>query len=328
MRKLSGCLLLVLLVLAACGRAQTQDELAIDTPHGEIGHQFVRHISAYLPGRVPFSTRELEAALWIEQMLLAKGFDESRVRLQTFSYDDVRHWEDFFGFGVEGLYEAEEQGWFEGHEMRNYSQNVIAIIPGVSAQTIIIGAHYDSLRYPGTSDNASGTGLLLENAARMLAKDNYYTLVYVFFGAHEIGMLGTFYFYESLSMQERENILFVINADVLIEGPDLVFSAGFGFNLRGNALTRQFVAISEIFYEEQGIQIRREQVRGGDQWVSLHKGYTTLAFWGIDPENFSNFLHSERDCYDYIDAMFPGMIERAMRGFALFLEKVLLEVNT
>ena len=339
------CILLMLIILfvfVACGGNDEEGQFArvdfdnidfnsmiipLDTSHGEIGHWYVRHISTYLPSRVPFTYRELDAALWLEQMLYAKGFSETQVNLQTFSYYDVYDWEGYFGWGIPGLNAIKEQRWTDGHEVRDYSQNVIVTIPGQSEQTIIIGAHYDSLRYPGTSDNASGTALLMESAQRMLYQDNYYTLVYVFFGAHEIGMLGTFYFYESLTPEEREDIVLYINADVLIEGPDLLFSTGYGLQLSTNDLSEKMSIIAESFYDTHDILFHQLPVTGGDQLVFLYKGYTTLAFWGAEiyPTFETNFLHSYKDSYEYISDRFPEMIEKAMSAFSLLLEAVLLE---
>jgi len=296
----------------------------IDTPHGHIGHWYVQHISRYLPSRVAFTYRELDTALWLVQMLHAKGFCESQVYLQTFSLDDVAPWENYFGWNLPGPYEVRQLGWTDGHDMRGYSQNIIVTIPGQSAQTIIIGAHYDSLRYPGTSDNASGTALLMENAQRMLNQDNYYTLVYVFFGAHEVGMLGGFYFYNSLSSTQREAIVIYMQADVLIEGPDLVFSTGYGNELSQNALSEQMSATIMSLADAHGIEIRQSGAMGSEKRLFLYYGHTTLSFWGLDPVRTMNFLHSYRDCYEYISAMFPGMIERTMNEYALLLESILL----
>ena len=295
--------------------------------HGEIGHWYIRHLSAYLPGRVPFTYRELDAALWLWQMLLAVGFNNEQVQVQTFSYDDVAQWYDYFGWGVTLRYSI-EQGWHEGHETRNYSQNIIVTIPGRSAQTIIIGAHYDSLRYEGTSDNASGTALLMESAQRMLALDNYHTLVYVFFGAHEIGLLGAFYFYDSLTQEQRDNIVVYINADVLIEGPDLLISAGYGFYrsrpLRQNDTSARLLEITTTFSYDNDIEVRHETVSGSDELVFLYRGHTAVGLWGMCPVRFTNFLHTPQDRYEYIDSRFPGMIPRAMNAFALLLEEFLM----
>ena len=298
-----------------------------NTPHGYIGHRYVRHISRYLPSRVAFTYRELDTALWLVEMLHAKGFCESLVYMQTFSLDCVTEWEGYFFRELPGPHDVRQLGWTDGHKLRDYSQNIIVTIPGQSMQTIIIGAHYDSLRYPGTSDNASGTALLMENAQRMLNQDNYYTLVYVFFGGHEVGMLGGFYFYNSLSQEQRENTLIFIQADVLIEGPQLVFSTGYTWDLNQNALSEQMATVIESFSEAHEISIHQAPVMGSEKWLFLYKGHTTLAFWGVDPVRFTNFLHSERDCYEYISAMFPGMIERTMNAYALILEAVLLENN-
>ena len=300
-----------------------------ETPHGHIGHWYIRHISTYLPSRVAFTYRELDAALWLKEMLYAKGFDEYQVRLQAFSYEDISDFEDFwetrFNWEIPGLYDVQQMGWTDGHEIRNYSQNIIVTMPGQSAQTIIIGAHYDSLRYPGASDNASGVALLMEGAQRMLANDNYYTLVFVFFGAHEIGMFGGLYFYNSLTPEERENIVLFIQADILIEGPYLAFSAGYTLQLNPNTISSQIDIIARSLYEEYEINISPHPMFGSEQHLFLYKGHTVLAFWGVDPIYFTNFLHSERDCYEYISSRFPGMIERNMNNFALFLEAILLE---
>ena len=144
---------LTLLVVAACGRLENDsggetaattyfarvDFDAIDfasmiiptyTIHGYIGHWYVRHISTYLPSRVPFTYREFDAALWLVEMLRAKGFNEEQVRLQEFSHGDVARWEDYFGYGIPGLYGVIQQGLHDGHKTRMYSQNVIVTIPG------------------------------------------------------------------------------------------------------------------------------------------------------------------------------------------------------
>jgi Zn-dependent M28 family amino/carboxypeptidase len=105
-------------------------------------------------------------------------------------------------------------------------------VPGQSDEKLIVGAHYDTLFFPGASDNASGVALLLESAQRMLAIENYYTIVYVFFGAEEVGLLGSVYYANSLSQEQHGNILFMINADVLLEGPNMFYFAAYDTNIQ------------------------------------------------------------------------------------------------
>lgn len=138
-------------------------------------------------------------------------------------------------------------------------------------------------------------------------------------------MFGGFYFYKSLTQEERDAILLFIQADILFEGPNLIFSTGYGPDLNPNALSEQMTATIEAFSNEHGVQINPLPATGSEQLLFLYKGYTTLALWGIDPINFLNFLHSNRDCYRHISARFPGMTERTMNTYALLLEKILLK---
>lgn len=200
-----------------------------DLGHGEIAVGFIHHMSEELGLRTPFTYKELEAAIWIVDELLAMGHDFANIEIQEFTYWDFEEvelglmplmWElvtspMILGTGRDNLIRQDR-----------VSQNVVLTIPGRSSQTIIVGAHYDTVPYPGASDNASGVALLLESAQRMLEIDNYYTIVYVFFGAEEVGLIGAYFFYHLLSPAQRDNIVLMVNADVLIEGPYIIFGAG------------------------------------------------------------------------------------------------------
>ena len=198
-----------------------------DMPHGEIATYYIRFMSENLPSRSPFSYPELDAAIWLVEELLAMGHDFNNIEVQEFTYWDLLEyydisiwwgsvtWPSMIGEGREELLREDR-----------VSQNVVLTLPGQSDRKIIVGAHYDSLVYPGASDNASGTALLLESAFRMLELDHYYTIVYVFFGAEEVGLIGAHYFYAQLSDTQRDNIVMMVNADVLIEGPYLIYGAG------------------------------------------------------------------------------------------------------
>ncbi|MCL2376648.1 MAG: M20/M25/M40 family metallo-hydrolase [Defluviitaleaceae bacterium] len=200
--------------------------LFADTQHGLMSLGFVEYMSTNLPYRAPFTYNEKEAAIWIAEQLSAMGFDENYIEIQEFTYDDVS-WFNPFDFG----WELAEQWAYESDlalRDNRMSQNVILTIPGQSESTIIVGAHYDSYLSAGANDNASGVALLLESAYHMQHADNYHTIVYVFFGAEEVGLWGARYFYDTLTQQERDNIVMMINADGLVGGPYLMYSAAMG----------------------------------------------------------------------------------------------------
>ncbi|MCL2350121.1 MAG: M28 family metallopeptidase [Defluviitaleaceae bacterium] len=286
-----------------------------DYDHGQLSMYYINVMNEYLYGRLPFSYRELYAAHWIQDVLIDMGHPAQNVEIQTFHINDVN------------------ARFFNGGD-RDYSQNVILTIPGQSAQTIVVGAHYDIVYgVAGASDNASGVALLLESAWRMLHTQNYYTLVYVFFGAEEIGLLGADYFVRSLSQSEIDNMLFMVNADVLFEGPYLLYIAGqlTDYSRSDNELTQVWDGIASRVGAEHGFDFI-PYPNGMYMWMSDHipfyqRGITVVFFaglydgdWGFTPR----VLHSHRDCAVYIEASWPGKMEENMRAFSLLLEAILL----
>ena len=319
-----------------------------DIPHGYIAVGYIEFMNDNLYARLPFTYREKETALWIAEELLSMGYTEDSVEIQTFHYNDPvvrdRLWVDMH---------STLAWWGRGVDvpLRDYSQNVILTVPGQSERSIIVGAHYDTLPYPGASDNASGVALLLESAQRMLDMDNYHTIVYVFFGAEEIGLVGAHVFYHSLSQRERDNIVMMINADVLFEGEFFLYGAGYAdwdgpdFVPGSDEVSRQVSAIAQEMRDIHGMEIATVPeaiLLSSDQLVFLWEGHTVVMLFGVDllPRAYleggqwiwgaygdymlvPRVLHSARDDFHYINEAWPGKIENAMWTFSLFLESVL-----
>jgi len=200
--------------------------LPTDSPHGDIAMAHILFMNDNLYSRSPFTYREKETAAWIVEELLAMGHSWDYIYVQEFTFGEVMN--IGMSSGPWGWIGVESEHMLGDGRLREsqLSQNVILTIPGQSERKIIVGAHYDSLPYPGASDNASGTALLLESAQRMVGQDNYHTIVYVFFGAEEVGLHGAWFYYYSLTYDERDNIVKMINADILFEGPYFLYGAG------------------------------------------------------------------------------------------------------
>jgi len=201
---------------------------SLDMGYGEIAAGYIYHLSQNLPMRTPFSYTELAAAKWIVEELLAMGHDPSNIEVQEFCYWELNEYRiGLWGGGMSWWSAISMLGEKDIDQLRpdRVSQNIVLTIPGQSQRTIIVGAHYDSPPDPGTSDNASGVGLLMESAKRMLEYDNYYTISYVFFGAEELGLLGAAWNLHLMTEAERDNVVMMVNADVLLEGPVLIYGA-------------------------------------------------------------------------------------------------------
>ena len=96
--------------------------------------------------------------------------------------------------------------------------NVIADLPGRQSGVILLGAHLDSVANgPGINDNGSGSAAVLEIArqARRLHVRPKHGLRFAFWGAEELGLIGSTSYVQGLSARERSRILGVINLDMV-----------------------------------------------------------------------------------------------------------------
>jgi Zn-dependent M28 family amino/carboxypeptidase len=96
--------------------------------------------------------------------------------------------------------------------------NVIADLPGRRSGVVLLGAHLDSVAYgPGINDNGTGSVLVLEIArqARRLGVRPAHGLRFAFWGAEELGLIGSSSYVESLSPPERGRILAALNFDMV-----------------------------------------------------------------------------------------------------------------
>jgi len=282
--------------------------------------------------------------------------------VQEYSLDDVRHFFEESVIMVNMLFNLGSTPFINlGTENIHISQNVVLTVPGQTDVKLVVGAHYDTLFYPGASDNASGIALLMESAQRMLNIDNYYTIVYVFFGAEEVGLLGSSYYVDSLTREQHENILFMINADVLLEGPDLFYFAAYDTNVQpgGGGTAESWVDYMDTI--ELGSNhitdtwdsiARNLGTRGvdltpwpegifatSDHLAFMPWGHTVMFLVGLDAidgfmyedaevmdlfSEMARVVHSPQDDFHYINERWPDKIDENMRAFSIFLEELLL----
>ncbi len=112
---------------------------------------------------------------------------------------------------------------------RNYrTQNVGGVVPGgvVPDSFLVFTAHYDHLGimgegvvFPGANDNASGVSMVLNLAAHYVENPHRYSVVFLFFGAEELGLLGSWHFV-SQPVIPLDRIRFLINLDIVGTGDE------------------------------------------------------------------------------------------------------------
>ncbi|WP_378739990.1 M28 family metallopeptidase [Nocardia brasiliensis] len=87
---------------------------------------------------------------------------------------------------------------------------------GNADKVVMAGAHLDSVRAgPGINDNASGSAGLLEVALQMATTQPKNKVRFAWWGAEELGLIGSKYYVSNLSATERSRIKLYLNFDMI-----------------------------------------------------------------------------------------------------------------
>lgn len=158
------------------------------------------------------------------------------------------------------------------------SQNILGFIEGKTKpdSSIVFSAHYDHLGmmgsatiFPGANDNASGTAMLLNLAQYYSKPENKpdYTIVFIFFGAEEAGLVGS-KFYTENPVFPLEEIKFLINIDLAGTGEEGITV------VNGSVFEKEFNKLKEL--NEAKKYLAQVKVRGkaanSDHYYFTEKG--------------------------------------------------------
>lgn len=127
------------------------------------------------------------------------------------------------------------------------SRNIMAVIPGLAHPDsfIVFTAHYDHLGkmgealFPGANDNASGTAMLMDLAARYVKNPLKYNVLFIAFAGEEAGLEGSKYFVEN-PLVPLNKICFLINLDLTGNGEEGITV------VNGKMFEEDFLRLAEI----------------------------------------------------------------------------------
>lgn len=160
-----------------------------NTTHGAEAYEYVKYLDTNLRERIAGTQQEINTATYIQSELESFGY---QVTVTPFTY--TRRGEDKNG------------------------QNLSLTKPGNSTKKIIVGAHYDSVGTAGVDDNGSGVAVVLETAKKFKTMETPYTIEFVFFGAEEVGLIGSQAFIDAMTTEEIKNTILMVNLDSLLAG--------------------------------------------------------------------------------------------------------------
>lgn len=184
----------------------------------------------------------------------------------------------------------------EIHKVETTTQNVIAMLPGndpiLKDEYIVLGAHYDHLglggpgsgsRTPdttavhnGADDNASGVASVMEIAEKLGSqKNNKRSIIFMAFGAEEMGIVGSKYFAEN-PLVDLGQVQLMLNLDMVGRLDSLEKS----ISISGTGTSPDFADLSIQLTEAAGLsaQLSPEGLGPSDHASFYVKDVPVLSF--------------------------------------------------
>lgn len=188
--------------------------------------------------------------------------------------------------------------------------NIIGRLVGSSAETILLGAHYDDLpeigAAPGADDNASGIASLLSVAQALTDFKPHKNIVFVAFSGEEQGMIGSGHFAKTIAPSMN-----IISAIIMDQNGNPGSTRGIILESLGNSSKNQ--RIIDTLANSMDIALNRAVVNyngfGSDHVPLSHAGIPAVLV--IERENMEfakKYGHTSRDDLSNIDPSFGAGI--------------------
>jgi Zn-dependent M28 family amino/carboxypeptidase len=273
---------------------------------GSLSYKHTQYLSETIGARVAASDEEAQAREYIKVQFEKMGYETN---VQEFSY--VRRGTSYD------------------------SANVVAFKPGKSQKVLVVGAHYDSVAAgKGSDDNASGVAVMLEAAEVLKKIPTPYSIVFVAFGAEEVGLQGSNYFVSQMSAKDIQNTVGMINLDSLAVGDYMYVHGSPG---EEGFLRDQALAIAE----KKKLDLRINEGLNPDypagttgDWsdhapfdkAGIPFAYFESTNWEIgdmdgyeQTEEYGGIWHTNNDTLEFIQLAYPGRLEERLSTFSTVL---------
>jgi hypothetical protein len=165
-----------------------------------------------------------------------------------------------------------------GKEKQITTHNIIAVVPGkdkhLRNEYIVVGSHYDHLGmggqgsgsrrpdtlgvHPGADDNASGDAVVLELARHFKKAGSPRSIIFMFFGAEEQGLVGSKKFLEWMKQEDnqRKNLPNNIKGIVAMVNLDMVGRMrDHALSVSGTGTSSGFKTIAEQVAEQKNLHV-------------------------------------------------------------------------
>ena len=186
------------------------------------------------------------------------------------------------------------------------TENVVAELPGATSDNVVMaGAHLDSVPAgPGINDNGSGSAALIEVAENLTEAELTNTVRFAWWGAEELGLLGSRHYVTALTPEQREDLALYLNFDMvgspnfarfIYDGDQSTFPAPEGVPVPAGS--DQIEYVFEDFYEQQELAYEGTEFSGRSDYQ---------AFIGAGIPSGGLFTGAEGIKQDYQAAAYGG----------------------
>lgn len=195
--------------------------------------------------------------------------------------------------------------------------NVLCVVPGKTDREIIVGAHFDYVyRGKGVVDNWSGASMLPSLLETVEKEPREHTYVFIGFTDEEQGLVGSHYYVQHLSKEQRAKISGMINFDTLGLAPTEVWASHADrglLNALGVVAQAMKLPISAMNVDNVGDSDSESFRDKKIPSMTIHS--VTQKTWPI--------LHSSKDTIAEINRDDYLQTYRLMAGYVVYLDQYL-----
>jgi TonB family protein len=167
--------------------------------------------------------------------------------------------------------------------------NVICVLPGSTDSIIIVAAHFDAFKgSQGVADNWSGTALLPSLFESLSGQSRAHTFVFIGFTDAEKGHIGSSFYSDQLTPEQRLKIKAVVNLESLGLSPTKVW-----LSRSDKALAAAIDGVAKAMKAPLSA-MDADSLGGPDGDSFANNSIPTITLHSITPQNFP-ILHSARD---------------------------------
>lgn len=205
----------------------------------------------------------------------------------------------------------EEEIKFESFD-KDKAANVVVRLPGKSAETIVIGAHYDRTETGcGVTDNWTGVAIIVHIYRSLRTLETEKSYVFAAFDREEEGLKGSREMLKNMHQADRANVCSMVNFDS--------FGQGYPMTLR-NASSPKLVRFAEDFAKGSNIKFTAITIEGAssDSASFIEKKIPAITLSGLS-NNWQAILHSVSDQVEKVNM---GSVYLGYRFGLVFVSKL------